>query len=275
LSTTLWSTYPRVADTYRSSTHPNAFLLGDAAHTFPPTGGLGLNTGFDDAHNLAWKISAAEKGWAKNASHFLDSYHAERRPVALKNAQQSYINQRAVAEMVETVLTIVDKDPLIAADGQRLAELEKAVFKTKDHFQAIGLHIGHVYGQELDSGVSVGEYTPACIPGARLPHAWVKVSGKTRSTLDLVDGHSFLVLVTPGFASVDSQALSSALSESRVPIRTMRLGTDFLDPDGKWSKYMRMDAGDAAILIRPDQHIVCQSSDINGLMKALCAFLDC
>jgi hypothetical protein len=259
---------------YRSPTHPNAFLLGDAAHSFPPTGGLGLNTGFDDVHNLAWKISAAERGWAKDASRFLDSYNEERRPVALKNAQQSYINQRAVAEMVETILAIINKNPLLAADGQRLDELEKAVLKTKDHFQAIGLHIGHVYGRESDSSASVGEYTPACVSGARLPHAWVEVSGKTRSTLDLVDGHSFLVLVTPGFASVGSKNLPPMLSERRVPIKTMRLGTDFLDLEGKWSKYMKMDAGDAAILVRPDQHIVCQSTDVNGLMKALCTFLD-
>jgi hypothetical protein len=73
---------------------------------------------------------------------------------------------------------------------------------------------------------------------------------------------------------VDSKNLPPMLSERRVPIKTMRLGTDFLDLEGKWSKYMKMDAGDAAILVRPDQHIVCQSTDVNGLMKALCTFLD-
>ena len=36
----------------------NAFLAGDAAHRFPPAGGFGMNTGFQDAHNLAWKLAA-------------------------------------------------------------------------------------------------------------------------------------------------------------------------------------------------------------------------
>jgi 2-polyprenyl-6-methoxyphenol hydroxylase-like FAD-dependent oxidoreductase len=67
----------RVAPTLRNG---NVFLVGDAAHTHSPAGGQGMNTGMQDAANLAWKLHHALTGRA--AEHILDSYDAERRPVA-------------------------------------------------------------------------------------------------------------------------------------------------------------------------------------------------
>lgn len=61
---------------YRSG---RVFLAGDAAHVHSPAGGLGMNTGLQDAANLGWKLAAAVHGWAP--PDLLDSYHAERRPV--------------------------------------------------------------------------------------------------------------------------------------------------------------------------------------------------
>jgi 2-polyprenyl-6-methoxyphenol hydroxylase-like FAD-dependent oxidoreductase len=55
------------------------FVAGDAAHIHPPTGAQGMNTGIQDAHNLAWKVALAVEGNA--ATGLLDSYDAERRPV--------------------------------------------------------------------------------------------------------------------------------------------------------------------------------------------------
>ncbi|TMV58745.1 2-polyprenyl-6-methoxyphenol hydroxylase, partial [Thioclava sp. BHET1] len=66
----------RLADRYRDG---RVFLAGDAAHTHPPTGGQGLNTSVQDAYNLGWKL-AAVLGGAPDA--LLDSYEAERRPIA-------------------------------------------------------------------------------------------------------------------------------------------------------------------------------------------------
>lgn len=66
----------RLADHYRAG---RAFLIGDAAHTHPPTGGQGLNTSIQDAYNLGWKLSAV-LGGAPEA--LLDSYEEERRPIA-------------------------------------------------------------------------------------------------------------------------------------------------------------------------------------------------
>ncbi|QZS54230.1 FAD-dependent monooxygenase [Rhodococcus opacus] len=66
----------RIVDSYGRG---RVFVAGDAAHIHPPTGAQGMNTGIQDAHNLAWKVALAVSGAA--ASDLLDSYDAERRPV--------------------------------------------------------------------------------------------------------------------------------------------------------------------------------------------------
>lgn len=66
----------RLADRYRDG---RAFLIGDAAHIHPPTGGQGLNTSVQDAYNLGWKLAAVIGG---ASASLLDSYEQERRPVA-------------------------------------------------------------------------------------------------------------------------------------------------------------------------------------------------
>jgi 2-polyprenyl-6-methoxyphenol hydroxylase-like FAD-dependent oxidoreductase len=72
----LWRANIRLADRYREA---NVFLAGDAAHIHPPAGGQGMNTGIQDAHNLGWKLAAVANG---APADLLDSYEAERRPVA-------------------------------------------------------------------------------------------------------------------------------------------------------------------------------------------------
>lgn len=67
----------RQAERYRTG---RVLLAGDAAHIHPPTGGQGLNLGIQDAFNLGWKLAAEVNGWAPQG--LLDSYHAERHPVA-------------------------------------------------------------------------------------------------------------------------------------------------------------------------------------------------
>ena len=66
----------RLAERYRVG---HVFLVGDAAHVHPPTGGQGLNTSVQDAYNLGWKLAAVLKGAPDT---LLDSYHEERRPIA-------------------------------------------------------------------------------------------------------------------------------------------------------------------------------------------------
>lgn len=78
----VFRSHRRCAASFRSS---NCFLIGDAAHVFSPVGARGMNTAWDDACNLAWKIALAVRG--KAAASLLDSYEGERRPVALKTGR--------------------------------------------------------------------------------------------------------------------------------------------------------------------------------------------
>jgi 2-polyprenyl-6-methoxyphenol hydroxylase-like FAD-dependent oxidoreductase len=83
----------RLAERYRSG---RVLLAGDAAHVHPPTGGQGLNLGIQDAFNLGWKLAAEIDGWAPVG--LLDSYEAERRPVAADVLD----NTRAQMELMST-----------------------------------------------------------------------------------------------------------------------------------------------------------------------------
>lgn len=77
-----WDLRITLADQYSAG---RVFIAGDAAHSHPPYGGYGINTGFEDARNLGWKLDAALGGWG--GAGLLDSYEAERRPVFASTAE--------------------------------------------------------------------------------------------------------------------------------------------------------------------------------------------
>ncbi|WP_413721039.1 FAD-dependent monooxygenase [Silicimonas sp. MF1-12-2] len=78
----LWDLRVSMARTYRKGP---VFIAGDAAHSHPPYGGYGINTGFEDVRNLGWKLAAVLQGWGGDG--LLDSYDAERRPVFASTAR--------------------------------------------------------------------------------------------------------------------------------------------------------------------------------------------
>jgi 2-polyprenyl-6-methoxyphenol hydroxylase-like FAD-dependent oxidoreductase len=97
-----WSSFFRIsmrlAARYREG---RGFIAGDAAHIHPPTGGQGMNTGIQDAYNLAWKMALVLKGDA--SPDLLDTYEAERRPVGADvvsrtRAQSKQFGRRQTAE---------------------------------------------------------------------------------------------------------------------------------------------------------------------------------
>ena len=84
---TRWSVDAVMASAFRAG---RVFLLGDAAHRHPPTGGLGLTSAIHDAQNLCWKLALVLGGHASPA--LLDTYQDERRPADERNAQRSLEN---------------------------------------------------------------------------------------------------------------------------------------------------------------------------------------
>ena len=71
-----WDLRFALADNYRAG---RIFVAGDAAHSHPPYGGYGINSGLEDVRNIGWKLAAVLEGWAD--AKLLDSYDAERRLV--------------------------------------------------------------------------------------------------------------------------------------------------------------------------------------------------
>ncbi|WP_104086752.1 rifampin monooxygenase [Arthrobacter sp. GMC3] len=95
----------RLAEKYRVG---RVLLAGDAAHVHPPLGGQGLNLGIQDAFNLGWKLAAEVNGWAPKG--LLDSYEAERRPVAedvltTTRAQSELLSPEPGPQAVRRLLT--------------------------------------------------------------------------------------------------------------------------------------------------------------------------
>jgi 2-polyprenyl-6-methoxyphenol hydroxylase-like FAD-dependent oxidoreductase len=82
-----WDLRVTVADTYQAG---RAFIAGDAAHSHPPYGGYGLNSGLEDAKNLGWKLAATLDGWGGPA--LLASYSEERRPI-FKETGEDFISK--------------------------------------------------------------------------------------------------------------------------------------------------------------------------------------
>src|SRR6185437_16629559 len=93
-----WRMGAQVAGGYRKG---RVFLAGDAAHIMPPTGGFGMNTGVQDAHNLAWKLAFVLKH--NISDKLLDTYYDERAPIARQNITWSIANAKRFAEIYEAI----------------------------------------------------------------------------------------------------------------------------------------------------------------------------
>jgi rifampicin monooxygenase len=126
----------RLADRYRVG---RVLIAGDAAHIHPPTGGQGLNLGIQDSVNLGWKLAAEINGWAPE--ELLDSYQAERRPVAADVLD----NTRAQMELLSTEPGPQAVRRLIS----KLMDFEEVSRYLTEQITAIGVRYDFGEGHEL------------------------------------------------------------------------------------------------------------------------------
>jgi 2,4-dichlorophenol 6-monooxygenase len=257
-----WFMTAQVAERYREG---RILLVGDAAHRFPPTGGLGLNTGTQDAHNLAWKLAAVLQGHAPES--LLDTYESERRPVAQTNADQSLRNALRLIEVPQalgiTEPTAASRPAMEAtlASPEGLERVRAAIDGQAEHFDMPGLQLGFCYEQGAivhDDGdapeLQVRAFVPSGRPGARLPHAWLQEDGGRRSLLDRLPLDRFVLLAGP-----DGDAWVDAVAERSDPyISSLHLTPALLEDLPGWLACAGIRA-DGALLVRPDQHVAWRS----------------
>lgn len=251
------------------------FLAGDSAHRFPPTGGLGLNSGVQDIHGLMWRVAAIVAGRASDA--LLDSYEIERIPVAQNNAHQSLTNAIKLVEL--SAALGIDADPTSErlhaslADPAKAGEIAAAVELQREHFDLFGLQLGYVYAEgalvpeepPVEPG-SAGDYEPTARPGARMPHAWLAETGGV-STLDLVPIDRPVLF---SFGDHDDWARALADTGTDADVVTVRVGVDTPDLDA-WRKLCELDEA-GALLVRPDHHVAWRARSVeesSGLARAL------
>jgi 2-polyprenyl-6-methoxyphenol hydroxylase-like FAD-dependent oxidoreductase len=271
-----WTMTAQIADRYRSG---RVFLVGDSAHRFPPTGGMGMNTGVQDAHNLCWKLAAVEADWASAA--LLDTYEVERKPVAQNNTDQSLSNAMKMFDVFTALGLSPDLEASRAnfraalADSSARAALDVAIANQQEHFDMFGLQLGFRYGAGalLPDGVEsprcdnpVRDFVQALRSGARLPHAWVARDGRRVSTLDLV-AREGLTLIAGSDAAPWERASSG---QSATPVICVVEGRDFLDSDGGWARVSGIGRS-GAVLVRPDQHVAWYAAAPSALAAALAA----
>ena len=224
-----WDLRIAIADTYRRE---RVFIAGDAAHSHPPYGGYGINTGLEDARNLGWKLSGAIDGWG--GAGLLDSYTEERLPVFASTAEdfiEAFIeNDR---EFIEKYSPRRDARVFAEAWDRRRLGSNLGVSVFDPHYEGSSL----VFGPEAAVSSAVGTHSLEARAGHRLPPP---ASGP--SLFDRL-GRDWVVLHDEG-ASRFSYELIDAAREIGVPMHAVQLGGSDM------AAYSA-----AVILVRPDHYV--------------------
>lgn len=217
------------------------FIAGDAAHSHPPYGGYGVNSGLEDARNLGWKLAATLQGWG--GERLLDSYNAERRPVFA-----STIND-FIARSIETDKEFLDThDPAqdqAAFEAAWQARAQGAVGEVhafEPHYEGSGM----VWGNEGRASSAKGSHRFEARPGHHLAPATLP-SGRNVFE-ELGPGFSLLVVGGDGAHAPSVQAFREAAAGMGLPLRLVDCGDG-----GEGTEPARY--GAPLVLVRPDQFV--------------------
>jgi 2-polyprenyl-6-methoxyphenol hydroxylase-like FAD-dependent oxidoreductase len=197
-----WRAVAEAATTFQSG---RILLAGDAAHTMPPTGGFGGNTGVQDAHNLAWKVALVLAG--KAGAALVDTYDQERQPAGAQAIEQAYNRY------------VLRSDPDLGTEGMHEAIPDMHVEFNRYRSSAVIPDAGYVDdgAPDIDPRQSFG------LPGTRAPHVELTRDGKTLSTLDLYVG-DFVLMSGPDGAQW-SQAAEQAARRLGIEVVSYSVGS--------------------------------------------------
>lgn len=235
-----WTMAAQLATSYGTQ---RIFLVGDAAHRLPPTGGLGMNTGIQDAHNLAWKLAYVLKH--QFSPKLLDTYFQERAPVARRNIDWSSVNAKRFVDIITA----------IREQNEEL--LKEKLLEQQQNLNYSGLDLGYIYHSDAISSennqeisISPNDFIATTLPGIRAPYVKLLKDGEETSTLDLFE-KDFVLLV-----GSNGQPWQEAAKQLALPLQVYRVAEDgdLVDPQNKWQEiYEITDTG--AVLVRPDGHV--------------------
>jgi flavin-dependent monooxygenase StaC len=240
-----WHLTHRVAEQFRVG---RVFLVGDAAHTLSPSGGFGMSTGICGAADLGWKLAAELDGWA--GPELLDTYQAERRPIAVESLEEANMN------LLRTMKRTVSPDlHLDSPEGERARAKMAQRLEHSDvgrEFDAPMMHFGFRYESPIiipdpiAAAPASPNWRPDAVPGSRAPHSWLRAGV---STLDLF-GHGFSLLC---FAESDRrEGVEHAFADRRVPLETTVCG------DARTAELYEY----PFVLVRPDGHVAWRGDDL-------------
>jgi len=236
-----------VADRFRDR---RAFICGDAAHLWIPSGGYGMNAGIADAANLSWKITAVLKGWAPAA--MLDAYEPERQP----------ITEQVSRFAVDTALKIMQQRREVPAEVEWPGALGDAV-RTRIAREANdldlqqqctgGLNFGYFYDRspiiaydgEAHPAYTMHDFRSSTVPGCRAPHFWL---GNRRSLYDALGPDYTLIRLDP---STYVSGIVEAAAQCGVPLAVLDV-----DTSDAGAIYMHK-----LVLVRPDQHVAWRGNE--------------
>lgn len=257
ISSMIWQHEMGIADRWGRG---RVFLAGDAAHRFPPHGGFGMNSGIQDAQNLGWKLIAVLRGYA--GAPLLDSYEAERRPVAFANAAQTLRNTELIKETGWFVPNTGELAIIEQPGGRAVRErISAAVLRQSASVHSHGQQFGAVYTScaVVSDGTvaprsTVQEYLESASPGARAPHLWVQQGPARRSILDLLSLERLTLLV-----GEEGERWRRAAQQLPIALPAFSIGggaCEFQAPN--FSSLYGLERG-GAVIVRPDGHVAWRS----------------